>query len=380
MRLKTLAYITDLDNKPGGGGSYAVNWHIQEQLRKHFDLFTPAPIVPRVSRRERFNSRVQRYVLRRPSDFFYFSPVTLGSNANRASRHFSGVDAVFFRSATRWCHCRPAVPYFVYLDIVFHTFFENTFRQSDFIQSDLSRIFQAEARFLENASAVFFESKWGLQKARQAYSLTGDHYHVAGRGGMLEPPEADIWRGEPLKILSIAMNFEQKGGDVILKAYRNLKKTHPGLRWHIIGGRPTGNWESLEGIVYEGLLDPDDAADLARYRDLLSQAFLLVHPTREDTNPLVLTEAAYFGCPAISVNRFAIPELVLDSKTGLLLDWPVNADQLAAAVCRLIESPEVYREMRKAAYEFSRSEFSWDQIGDRMADVIGGLLEQHGKQ
>ena len=31
---------------------------------------------------------------------------------------------------------------------------------------------------------------------------------------------------------------------------------------------------------------------------------------REDTNPWVITEAAYFGGPSISVNRFAIPELV----------------------------------------------------------------------
>jgi len=167
---------------------------------------------------------VNRHVLKRPSSFFYFSPATLQGNARRASRYFSGVDGVFFRSATRWCHCRPSAPYFVYLDIVFHTFFENTFEQSDFNDSDLSRIFKAEERFLENADAVFFESDWGLQKARQAYSLRGDHYHVAGRGGALDPPGADTWLGEPLILLSIAMNFEQKGGDIILQAYQDLKK------------------------------------------------------------------------------------------------------------------------------------------------------------
>jgi len=374
-----VAYITDLQSRPGGGGSYAVNWHIQQQLLKHFDLVAPDPIVPRVSRRERFISRVQRYIFRKPSKFFYFSPATLDDNAARASAHFKNADAVFFRSATRWCHCKPAMPYFVYLDIVFHTFFENTFKQKDFIAADLQRIYDTEARFLENAAAVFFESDWGLQKARTAYGLAGSHYEVAGRGGVLEPPERDEWTAESPYLLSIAMNFEQKGGDILLGAFTELKESHPQLRWHIVGGRPTGNWETVDGIVYEGPLDPEDDADLARYRRLLSQAYLLVHPTREDTNPLVLTEAAYFGCPSISVKRFAIPELVINGKTGALLDWPVHPHELAIAVHHLIECPDVYRRMRLAAFEFSRSECDWTQIGSRMARVIDSKLEHRGK-
>ena len=372
--MKKLAYITDLENKPSSGGSYAVNWHVQQQLSKHFEVIAPAPVVPRVSKFEQFLSRMKRHVFKQPSSFFYFSEAVLDENANRASRHYSGVDAVFFRSAARWSHCKPQVPYFVYLDVVFHTFFENTFRQSDFIGSDLERIFQAEARFLEKADAVFFESDWGLQKARQAYSLSGSHYHVAARGGVLEPPEFDTWNEKNLVLLSIAMNFKQKGGDIILEAFRGLKKSHPDLQWHIIGGKPSGKWESIDGIVYEGVLDPGDEVQLARYRRLLAQAFLLIHPTREDTNPLVLTEAAYFGCPAVSVDRFAIPELVIDGKTGVLLQTPVQPDELANAIGKLIDSPSYYKQMRQNAFKFSHENFSWNRIGKHMANEIYQIL------
>ena len=374
--MKKITYITDLENKPSGGGSYAVNWHVQNQLCNHFDLFYPGPIVPAVSNTERLKSQIQRYVLKRPSNFFYFSPSTLDRNAERAARHFGkDIDAVFFRSATRWCHCAPPVPYFVYLDIVFHTFFENTFDKKAFLASDLNRIYQAEANFLENASAVFFESDWGLNKAHEAYSLKGGHYEVAGRGGVLEPPERDEWSNESLILVSIAMNFEQKGGDIVLAAFKELKKSHPALRWHIIGGQPAGDWKTVDVIVYEGLLNPDDQDHLARYRNLLSQAFLLIHPTREDATPLVLTEAAYFGCPSVSVNRFAIPELVIDGKTGILLDYPAKPEQLAEAVQSLIEAPEIYRQMRQTAFEFSRSQFDWRGIGYRMAETINSKLE-----
>ncbi len=352
-----------------------MNWHTQEQLRKHFELLAPDPIAPEVSEWERFVSRLQRYVLRQPGKFFYFSPGALENNARSAAKRFeNGVDGVFFRSATRWCHCKLGIPYFVYLDIVFHTFFENTFDEKEFVASDLQRIFDAEAKFLEGASAVFFESNWGLRKAREAYALRGDNYFVTSRGGVLKRPEEDTWPGEPLILLSIAMKFEQKGGDIILRAYKKLKKSYPDLRWHIVGGKPVEDWEGIDGIVYEGVLNLDHDDDLSRFRRLLSRAYLLLHPTREDTNPLVITEAAYFGCPCISVNRFAIPELVIDGKTGILLDFPTRAEALAEAVQQLIDSPETYRQMRRMAFEFSRSEFDWNVIGQRMAETIYSKL------
>ena len=121
-------------------------------------------------------------------------------------------------------------------------------------------------------------------------------------------------------------------------------------------------------------MNPEKEMDLDRYRELLSQAFVLLHPTREDTNPLVITEAAYFGCPSISVNRFAIPELVIDGKTGVLLEWPAQPAGLADAIHRLIESPAAYRQMRREAFEFSRSEFDWNTIGDRMAQSMDAAL------
>jgi len=101
----------------------------------------------------------------------------------------------------------------------------------------------------------------------------------------------------------MAFNFRQKGGDITLGAYKLLKPRFPSLTWHIIGGPPEGDWRSLGGISYEGILRPDVPAERERLRELLARAFLLVHPTREDINPLVPTEAAYFGCPAISLEK-----------------------------------------------------------------------------
>jgi glycosyltransferase involved in cell wall biosynthesis len=206
-----------------------------------------------------------------------------------------------------------------------------------------------------------------MERAVEAYGLKGDHYHAVGRGGVIEPPEDDTWDGRSQVLLTLAMKFRQKGGDLVLEAYRMLKPRFPGLSWHIIGGPPEGDWQALEGIHYEGVLRPDDEKERERLRDLLARAFLLVHPTREDTSPLVVTEAAYFGCPATSVNQFALPELVIDGTTGVLLEPPVTAEQVAAAIESLLTERTCYAGMRRAARQYAMENYQWDRIGDVMA-------------
>ena len=105
-------------------------------------------------------------------------------------------------------------------------------------------------------------------------------------------------------------------------------------------------------------------------RQLLSSADLLVHPTREDTNPLVLVEAASFGCPAVSTRAFAIPELVVDRQTGLLLEPPLSAAAVQQAIEFFLRHPLQYQQYRKAARERAIAQYSWDMSGDRIAAII----------
>lgn len=107
----------------------------------------------------------------------------------------------------------------------------------------------------------------------------------------------------------------------------------------------------------------------------MQNAFLLVHPTREDTNPLVLIEAAYFGCPSISVRDFAIPELVLDNQTGFLIDRPCSGSDIAKKIEEAILSSN-YRAMRNEARNYSTRHFTWQATGELIAAEIQAALEK----
>jgi glycosyltransferase involved in cell wall biosynthesis len=74
----------------------------------------------------------------------------------------------------------------------------------------------------------------------------------------------------------------------------------------------------------------------------------------------------------ISVRDFAIPELVRDGETGLLLDRPLTPDAIAKAIRSLLLNPARLQSMSEQAVRFAEQSFSWDAIGQRMVGAMAG--------
>ena len=374
-----LALISHLPCQLSGGGMFAVTWHIWRQLRQWFpeSCFQQVPTPGNWGGMLR--SRIRRRLLGQRGDFFTFAPHVLIETSRRVQASVpAGTQALLFRSSTRWVRCRPEIPYFVHTDACFHTYCRNKHAEGEFACDDLRRIWDEERAFLEAAAGVFFESHWALEQARAAYELRGSHYYTVGVAGGMELPRQAAPATAVTRLISIANNFRQKGGDLTFAAFKLLQPRFPQLQWHIVGGRPDYGVSRWPGIVYEGFLNIDSQADLLRYAALMNETSLLIHPTREDMNPLVLIEAAGYGCPAVSVQDFAIPELVTHGETGLLLPRPVTPESLAAAIETLICDPLRYQQMRASARERALKQFSWDVVGTRMATLINDILG-HGQ-
>jgi glycosyltransferase involved in cell wall biosynthesis len=94
-----------------------------------------------------------------------------------------------------------------------------------------------------------------------------------------------------------------------------------------------------------------------------------------DIAPLSLVEAGYFGCPSISSRISAIPEIVEDGKTGVLLDAPLSIDSVATAMEQFLDNDKEYRLIRRAAREKMCREFTQAAFQSR---VRANILEAMG--
>lgn len=365
---KRLLYVSSLPEESRTGGANAVNFHVYKELQKYFDCaYLHIDIPP--SRKDRLISKLRRKLFHLPGRFDFFSEKRLDTIKHQFETYKEPYDFVFFRGFTPWIHIAPSKPYFAYNDVDFRQYFENTFAYKSFYSWDIERIIQSEGSWLSKTKKVFFESGWGARKALFHNNLNKERLVGLGRGGSIPFPETDQYRGS-LQLLLVANHFLQKGGDLAYQAFCTLRQTNSEVTFHIVGGDPGKEISNAPGVVYHGFLRKEQPSDLEKLVTLYSEAFLLLHPTREDTNPLVITEAGYFGCPAISVERFAIPELIRHRETGLLLKTPLSATELANAIQMLIDDEKLYRAMRNNVMIFSRSVFSWETIGSKLRDCI----------
>lgn len=85
--------------------------------------------------------------------------------------------------------------------------------------------------------------------------------------------------------------------------------------------------------------------------EVFSRAALNVLPSYNEGLPMSILEAFSFGVPTISTPVAAIPEVVHEGETGLLVQ-PGDVDALSAAIIRLLGDASLRRSMSDSAYRF----------------------------
>lgn len=111
-------------------------------------------------------------------------------------------------------------------------------------------------------------------------------------------------------------------------------------------------------VVFTGSVSDEDV------RALYSTAAVFCmpgepHDGKVEGFGLVYLEAAAQGLPSIASNMAAIPEVVLDGKTGLLVQ-PMDVPALASALERLLGEPVFLRKFKQEARKWAKT-FSWER-------------------
>ena len=314
------------------------------------------PVDPPPSLTRRVASKFRRTVGSQ-ADFFFFSERRLKAIAREVdARSRTDAEFDFFHGFTPWVLTEPRRPYFAWSDCTFHDYMNIYHRREHFRAADLERIEQAEAAWLRNADCVMFTSDWAAVRAVRRYGLDQQRVRSVRIFGEVEMPERDTYTGDR-EFAFVSTNFAAKGGPVVLAAFREVRKQYPDARLTVVGDRPRRS-AGHAGVTFTGYLQKEIAADAELFRGILGRARSLVHPTHSDIAPLLIVEAGYFGCPAIASRLFAIPELVDDGRTGLLLDEPSAIGAVADAMVQMLGDDESYSEMRRACWEKLRREHS----------------------
>lgn len=168
-----------------------------------------------------------------------------------------------------------------------------------------------------------------------------------------------------------------KGVDVLLRAAPLIREQVPEFRLMIAG----------EGDLrpYRDLLDRELATGRCELINrfvsdeemgvLLSRSSVVLLPYLEATQSGVVPLAYGAQRPVIATHVGAIPEIVENGKTGLLVP-PCDAPTLAAGTVRLLRDRELANRVARAGREYAEEHLSWEAVAEATIPVyeeIAGL-------
>ncbi|MGW8193437.1 MAG: glycosyltransferase [Desulforhopalus sp.] len=169
---------------------------------------------------------------------------------------------------------------------------------------------------------------------------------------------------EPFKILTVARLTEKKGLPTVYKALALLAKR--GVRFHhtLIGDGDDRD-KILSLISALGLNDSCRWLGTRTHEEVLkhfkeSDLFVLGCEVAangdRDGIPNVLVESLAMGVPALSTRVSAIPEILIDGKTGMLVP-PGNPERLAVGMTKLLTDRDLRTQLIDNGKKHVRSHF-----------------------
>ena len=187
------------------------------------------------------------------------------------------------------------------------------------------------------------------------------------------PEQAGIPAGVPL-LLAVGRLIAQKDHETLLRAFARVRERHPQVRLAILGSGPLE--AATRAQAHElGL----DAAVVLPGRqeigDWLQRADVFVHTSRWEGFGIVLLEAMLASLPVVATRVSAVPEVVADGETGLLVDEG-DAEGVAAALDRLLADPEQARRLGVAGRARALADFSVARMTERTLAVYRDAAQQ----
>lgn len=186
----------------------------------------------------------------------------------------------------------------------------------------------------------------------------------------------------PPCVLLAARLLWEKGIAEYAQAARALRAQGRKVRFLLAGMPDPGNPAAVpEGTlrewVEEGVLEW--LGQVADMRDLYAKVDIVALPSyyREGL-PTSLTEAAACGLPLVTTDMPGCREVVTDGEDGLLVP-PRDAEALASAIARLLDSPELAKRLGNAARAKALALFDERIVIRRTFDVYRKLLTRTGQ-
>ncbi|MFC1699965.1 glycosyltransferase family 4 protein [Candidatus Omnitrophota bacterium] len=227
-----------------------------------------------------------------------------------------------------------------------------------------------EKQLYADAKMIFTTNENARKSLIDDYGIEAEKIIKAGYGLTLDsiPDTQKTYDGKT--ILFIGMDFERKGGYVLLEAFKKVKEQIPDARLIIVGPNKDVFQIDQPGVKLLGVIKDRKIID-----DLYRQASIFVMPSLCEPFGLVFLEAMAYQLPCIGTTLDAMPEIIEDGKTGFIVP-PKDAQTLAEKLITLLNNQDLMKNMGVQAQKRVKEQFSWENVGERIDSYLSRTFDK----
>ena len=178
-------------------------------------------------------------------------------------------------------------------------------------------------------------------------------------------------------VLYVGRLVPYKGAQFLLKAVPRILEAHPRTRFLIVGsprydspniGRLLRNKKIRESLIFAGHVKDDDLP----YYYTACEVFCF--PSLWEGFGLPPAEAQACAKPVVAFNHCALPEVIADGKTGILVP-PKDSGAVADAIVRLLDDEDERVRMGWEGRRRVEALFRWDKAAEETVRVYERAVE-----
>ena len=261
------------------------------------------------------------------------------------------------------------------------------------------RLYPLQKRALRGADQIITRTNFIKNLVSNRFTISKSKISVCGDG--LKPEEFEIGesKSELRKELGIdqndfviitvgALNSFRKGFDLVLKSLKELREKYnlnlSKIKYILIGHKneKVENW--LKSIAYKNDLI-DNFKILVDLSDQLRNKYykasdIFVMPSRDMINKgsiegfgKVFIEAAYFRLPSIGANTGGIPEVIVDGKSGFVID---KHEELAEKILLLYKDKQLRLMLSEFAHKNVLENYTQEKVYETYLKIFNRIINK----
>lgn len=334
-----------------------------------------APILPFY----KVYSKLRRTFRRRSLSPFQAAPV-IAQYSTDAARKIRAVspDVVFAPAGSTFAWNVPAgIPLVYASDATFRLIedYHPNYRNLSRVARETSE--RLERDTIARADLILYPSQWAAESAVRDYGADPARVHVVPWGANLEeiPNRSSVLEARkpgPCRLLFIGANWEEKGADVAVETFLELRTRGLETELVICGCTPPKR-VSYDGLTIIPYLDKNDREQRERLHQLYRDTDFFLLPTRADCYGIVFCEAAAHGVLSVAPATGGVPSAVREGENGILVPPGATKLDYASVISKIFSDPDRMERLRHSSRNAFEARLNWQVWGQRVSDLIQRL-------